>query len=177
MNIVFMGMPGSGKTTQAEILGQKLNLPVVITGAIYRQTALLDNDLGRKVKQVMEAGGLIDDEITFQVIDKHLGEIKDGFILDGFPRTLVQAQREMVKIDKVVYVAVSDEEATKRILSRNERADDTPEVITKRLEVYHQLTEPILEYYRKDGRLLEIDGSGTIEDVEKRIWEGMGNRD
>lgn len=157
-----MGVPGSGKTTQAELLAKDLNLPHIETGAVYRSIA------SKKVKQILNAGGLIDDETTFQVVDKYINEIKGGFILDGFPRTLVQAQRELFPVDKVFYIKLTDEEAIKRLLLRA-RTGETPEIIKERLAVYHQETEPILNYYRQQKKLIEIDGGGTINEVHDLI--------
>lgn len=168
MKIILMGVPGSGKTTQAELLAKDLNLPHIETGAVYRSIANEPTVLGEKVKKILGTGDLIDDETTFQVVDKYINEIKGGFILDGFPRTLVQAQRELFFIDKVFYIKLTDEEATKRLLLRA-RAGETPEIIQERLTVYHQETEPILNYYRGQKKLMEIDGSGTIEEVHDLI--------
>lgn len=171
----MMGPPGSGKSTQAQILGQRFNVPAISTGVLFREIAQQDTDLGKKIKAIIDSGGLIDDETTYEAVDKYLGILKNGFVLDGYPRTLSQAKRELVLIDKVIYIKISDELATERILKRKERADDTAEVVAHRLVVYHESTELILDYYRKQGKLLEIDGNGTIEEVEKLIWEGLGN--
>ena len=168
MNIILMGPVGSGKTTQADILSKKLSLPHIQTGEIYRKIATENSDIGKKIKTILDAGDLIDDETTFEVIDKHLKEITGGFVIDGFPRTLVQAKREVFCVDKVFYIKISDEEALKRLLLRK-REDDTSEVIVERLKVYHQETEPILDYYKNQGKLIEIDGSGSIEEVYDRI--------
>ncbi len=168
MNIILMGPVGSGKTTQADILSKKLGLPHIQTGEIYRKIATEDSSTGKKIKMILDAGDLIDDENTFEIIDKHLKEITGGFVIDGFPRTLVQAQREVFYVDKVFYIKISDEEALKRLLLRK-REDDTPEIIAERLKVYHEETEPILDYYRNQGKLVEIDGSGTIEEVTALI--------
>ncbi len=168
MNILVMGPQGSGKTTQAELLANKLNFPHIETGNIYREIAKQDSPIGRKIKEVMEKGGLVDDESTFQIVDRHLAEIKGGFVLDGFPRTLTQAQRELFPIDKVFYINLSDEEAINRLLKRG-RADDKIETIKNRLKLFHERTQPILNYYRDLGKLVEIDGSGTPDEVFKQI--------
>lgn len=172
MNIVIMGPPGSGKSTQARILAGKLDLTFVKTGDIYRELSKEATPLGEKIKSVIDSGGLVDDETTLEVVDKNLAEITSGFIVDGFPRTLVQAKRNLFPINKVVNINISDEEAVKRIIHRAEssgRADDTREVVLERLKLYHESTEPILEYYKNQGILLEVDGAGTIEEVAAQI--------
>lgn len=164
MNILVMGPQGSGKSTQAELLAQKLNLPHIETGNVYRELAKTDP----AIREVLEKGGLIDDKTTFEVVDRHLAEIKDGFVLDGFPRTLTQAQRELFPVDKVIYIGLSDEEAMKRLLARG-REDDKLETIKARLKLFHERTQPILSYYRNQGKLLEIDGAKSVEEVASQI--------
>ena len=168
MNIIIMGPQGSGKSTQAELLSQQLNLPHIETGEIYRRLSQENSPLGQKVKEILDKGDLIDDQTTFEVVDKYLAAITGGFIIDGFPRTLIQAQRERFPIDKVVYLRLSDDQAVKRLMRRG-RADDTPAVIKERLNLYHSQTEPILDHYRQSGKLVEIDGRGTIEQVNQLI--------
>lgn len=167
-----MGPVGSGKTTQAELLAKELNLPHIQTGEIYRTISQEDSPVGRKIKEILEKGDLIDDQTTFEVVDKHLAQISDGFVIEGLPRTLVQAQRELFEINKVLYIHISDQEAVARLLARG-RDDDKPDIISERLKVYHQNTEPILDYYRALGKLMEIDGSGTIEEVHRLIMQAI----
>lgn len=174
MKIIIMGPQGSGKTTQADLLSKKLNLPHISTGNIYRAVAKEDSEIGRKVKNYMDSGDLVDDETTFQIVDRHLGEIKSDFVIDGFPRTLIQAKRGIFPVGKVFYLQISDQQAIERLLLRK-RLDDTPEVIAERLKIYHQDTEPILEYYRKQGKLIEIDGSGTVEEVYNLILQKLND--
>ncbi len=172
MNIIIMGPQGSGKTTQADLLAKKLYLQHIQTGQIYRQVAKEDSPLGRKIKIVLETGKLVDDQTTLQVVDKHLSEIKTGLAIDGFPRTLVQAQRSLFPVDKVVYLNVSDSQAIQRLTLRG-REDDTKELIAERLKLYHRVTEQILDYYRHLGKLIEIDGSGTIEQTQELILQSL----
>ncbi len=174
MNIIVMGPPGSGKTTQAKLLAKKLDVPNISTGDIYRVVAKENSELGRKVKAVMDSGELLDDQTTFQIIDRHLGEIKGGFVIDGFPRTLIQAQRNVFAVDKVFYLRLDDGQAVKRLLLR-QRNDDTSEIISERLRLYHQDTEPILNYYRTQDKLVETDGGKTVEEVYQLILQALND--
>ena len=172
MNIIVMGQQGCGKTTQADLLSKYLKTPHISTGEIYRQISQQNTPLGRKVKKLLDIGQLIDDETTYQVIDQHLGKIKGGFVVDGFPRTLIQAQREPFVIDRVISINLSDQECIQRLLLRN-RFDDTKSLIEERLKLFHQETEPILNFYRQKGKLIEIDGTGSIENVHKQILKEL----
>lgn len=174
MNIIIMGAPGSGKTTQAALLAKQKGLPHIQAGEIYRRISQENTPLGRKVKEVLDRGGLIDDETTFQVVDRHLVEFKDGFVIDGFPRTLIQAEREVFTVDKVFYLRLSDQQATQRLQLRA-RPDETTEIITERLREYHRETEPVLDYYRKLGKLIEVAGSGSIEEVFQLILQALND--
>jgi adenylate kinase len=176
MNLIIMGPQGSGKSTQGDLLAEKLGIPHIQTGGIFREITKQDTDLGRMVKALIDNGNLVDDETTYRVLDQAIAPLKSGFILDGFPRTLAQAKRESFPVDKVIYVRLTDEEGIKRITSRaaiENRADDTPEAVAKRLQIYHQSTEPILDYYRQQGKLIEVDGSGTIEEVRDLIFAAL----
>lgn len=172
-NVVVMGPPGSGKGTQANLLAAKLNIPHVSTGDLYRQIEKQDTEIGRKVKAYLDKGELVDDETTFELVDRHFGEIKGGFILDGYPRTLPQAEREAVRVDVILYLCVDDSVVVDRMLSREREGEDRAK-IEKRLQVYHLQTEPVLDYYRKQGKLKEIDGNGTIPEVFALILTALG---
>jgi adenylate kinase len=172
--IVVMGPPGSGKSTQAELLAKKLNLPHLQTGQMYRRIAKINSDLGKKVKNFLSKGHLVPDEEHNQILKKEVSrpQYRQGFVLDGSPRTLNQAETLPFGVDKVFYLKVSDEETTKRLVKRG-REDDEPEVIKERLKVYHQQTEPILAYYREMGVLEEVDGEKPIEPIFEDIVERL----
>lgn len=175
MNIVLMGPQGSGKTTQAKLLAQKLNLPLVVVGDMLRQMAKENNDEGKEIKEVQKRGELIPDGQTIAIVSARLSgpDCERGFVLDGFPRNLEQAQGLDKKVDKVFYLKVTDEVGIARLLSRG-RGDDTKEAIATRLAIYHQETEPVLEFYSKQGVLEEINGEATIEEIFQEISKKVG---
>jgi adenylate kinase len=170
MNIVILGPQGSGKSTQADLLSKKINLPHVSTGSIFRQIEHDPSDLGRCVKERLPKGLLVSDEDTFTVLAQVLSkpEYHQGVIIDGFPRNLYQAQRSPIKFDKAVYLKVSDETSIARLLKR-QREDDTLELIRERLEVYHRETEPVLDYYRQLGVLTEVNGEPSEQEIFSEI--------
>ena len=176
MRIVFLGPPGAGKGTQAEIISKKLNLKKISTGDILRSEMEKETELGKIAKSYMEKGELVPDEVMIKIIESNIKNL-NGFILDGFPRTLNQAieLEKITKIDKVIYLNVPDEEIKKRLLNRG-RLDDKPEVIENRIKVYREQTQPLIEFYRNKGILYEIDGIGAIEEITKRIEEILYER-
>ncbi len=169
MHIIFLGPPGAGKGTQAEIISKKYNIKKISTGDILRSEMENGTELGKLAKRYMEKGELVPDEIMIKIIDIHTKNL-ESFILDGFPRTLNQAKEleKITKIDKVIYINVPDEEIKKRLLARG-RLDDKPEVIENRIKVYREQTQPLIDYYKNKGILFEVDGIGTIEEITKRI--------
>lgn len=181
MRLVFLGAPGAGKGTQAARVSQALGSPHISTGDIFRQNMADGTPLGRQVREIVEGGGLVPDEITTQLVAERLAEpdARAGFILDGFPRTLVQARDldEMLGeegLRAVVTLEVSSAELARRMLERG-RADDTEDSIRRRLEVYAASTEPLLDYYRTRGLLLESSGMGGVEEITARILAGLGD--
>lgn len=172
MKIVIMGPQGSGKSTQTELLAKKLKLPRIQTGQIYRDFIKQDSKTAKKVKNLIEKGILVDDKTTLKLLNDALSKTGKAFVLEGFPRTIKQVEMSDLKIDRAVYIHISDAESKKRLFLRK-RKDDTPEVIEERLRLYHQETEPVLDYYRKQGKLVEINGEQSIEKVAEEIIEKL----
>lgn len=175
MKIILIGIQGAGKSTQGNLLSEKLGVPYLSTGHIFRFLTKEKTKLGRYIKEVMNAGYLIPDKKTLDIVSQYLKrlEYQKGYILDGFPRTLMQARMFKNGIDKVVYLKVSDKEALWRLSYRNGegRNDETLLAIRKRIELFHKLTEPVLDFYHQKGILLEIDGEKSIEEVQRQILE------
>ncbi|MBI2195675.1 MAG: nucleoside monophosphate kinase [Candidatus Levybacteria bacterium] len=178
MKLILIGIQGAGKSTQGNLLSEKLGIPYLSTGHIFRELAREKTSLGRYIKEVMNAGYLISDEKTLQIVTEYLHrpEYENGYILDGFPRTIAQAEAFKNGIDKVVYLKVSDREALWRLSYRddNNRQDETLTAIRKRIEQFNLLTKPVLDYYRKIGKLVEVNGESSIEEVFQSILEGIG---
>ncbi len=175
--LVFLGPPGSGKGTQSEILREKYGFVHIATGDIFRWHIKHGTELGKRIREYLERGELVPDDITISVVEQKIRESLNprGFIFDGFPRTIKQAEKldEMLgklglKVDLVIYLNVSREEATRRLLARG-RHDDKPETIKRRFDEYEEKTKKIREYYEEKGLLVEIDGEKTIEEVHESI--------
>lgn len=177
MNIILMGIQGSGKSTQGNLLTKELKLPYLSSGHIFREMAKEKSKWGRYVKETLSAGYLIADQKTVPIIHEYLSkkEYQEGWILDGFPRTTIQAKKFKYPVHKVIYLKVSDKEALWRLSYRNGdvRDDETLRAVRKRIELYHKVTEPVLEYYRKMNLLAEINGELPIEEVHKKIMKYM----
>ena len=211
MNLILLGAPGAGKGTQGEIIRERLDIPTISTGVILREAIKAGTPLGQQAKAIIDQGGLVPDEVVNGIVRERLAQedCKTGFILDGFPRPLPQAQaldQMGVQIDKVLYIQVPDALIEERLCNRRVcegcgatyhllnqpssagdlcekcggkliiRKDDKPETIRERLATYHQMTEPLADYYRSQGKLSEIDGSTTIEaatEATLRALEGQ----
>lgn len=175
MKIILIGIQGSGKSTQGNLLRDKLNIPYLSSGHILRNIAKEKTREGRYIKETINAGVLVPDDKMTSIIEVYLGreEYEGGYILDGFPRTLEQAKAFREKIDKVIYLKVSDKEALWRLSYRNGevREDETLLALRKRIELFHQFTEPVLDYFREKGILIEIDGEKPVENIHKEILE------
>lgn len=208
MKLIFIGPQGSGKGTQAFRLKEKLNIPHISTGDIFRENIKNNTELGIEAQKYMNEGKLVPDELVIRLIKDRLSQddAKTGFILDGFPRNTEQAKAlsEATDIDKVVLIDLDDATAIERIGGRRtckkcgtvyhvkfnppkeegkcdedgeeliQRDDDKEEAIKKRLEIYHKETQPISDFYKEQGILISVDGSKSIDDVEKDINKKLG---
>ncbi len=184
MNVLVLGPQGSGKGTQATRLAEEHQIPHVSTGDMFRA---LDgsSELGREVKTIMDRGDLVPDEITIRMIRDRLAkdDAEVGFILDGFPRNLAQAEAldEMLAeigraLDVIFFFDLDDATATERALGRAHeegRTDDTPETIARRLAVYHEQTEPVVEHYRTTGKLVPLHAARPVDDVQGEIHSAL----
>ena len=183
MNLILFGPPGAGKGTQAKILIERFNIVQVSTGDMLREEVKSGSDLGKLAKEIMDKGNLVSDEIIMSMIKKRITkpDCKNGFILDGFPRTYNQAinldtilNSLNLKIDKVIEINVDEKLLLQRILNRasenqSTREDDNSEILKNRIIVYKKDTLPVLEYYRKLNKLYTVDGMLNIEEVSKNI--------
>ncbi len=172
MKLILIGIQGAGKSTQGNILSEKLGIPYLSTGHIFREMTREKTPIGRYLKEIMNSGALIPDETTLEIVSEYLKrpEYEKGYIMDGFPRTTKQAQAFENGIDKVIYLRVSDKEALWRLAYRiDEREDSTLVAIRKRIELFHEVTEPVIEWYRKKGQLVEVDGEKEIKAISEEI--------
>ncbi|HVT01571.1 MAG TPA: nucleoside monophosphate kinase [Patescibacteria group bacterium] len=176
MKIVLIGIQGSGKSTQGNMLSQKLNIPYLSTGHIFREMAREHTSFGRYIKETMNAGYLIPDDKTLEIVSEYLNrpEYKNGYILDGFPRTEKQAHDFSNGIDRLVYIMVPDDEALRRLSTRDDgREDAASQALKKRVELFHKFTEPVIDYYRNKNELVEINGVQDIEKVHEDICKAL----
>ncbi|OBA91267.1 adenylate kinase [Mycobacteriaceae bacterium 1482268.1] len=181
MRLVLLGPPGAGKGTQAEKLSEKLGVPQISTGDLFRENISNGTPLGLEAKRYLDAGDLVPSELTNKLVEERIEQpdAADGFILDGYPRSVAQAEAldEMLKnhgtkLDAVLEFVVSEEELFKRLKSRG-RADDTEEVIHNRMKVYADETKPLLEYYSKNN-LQTVDAVGGLDEVFARALRAVG---
>jgi adenylate kinase len=180
MRVVLLGAPGAGKGTQAVKLAEKLQIPHLSTGELFRHNISTGTKLGLEAKRYLDAGDLVPSELTNELVDDRLTEpdTRDGFILDGYPRSVPQAQalhdmleRRGTQLDAVVEFRVPQDELLERLRARG-RADDTDEVILNRMNVYRDETAPLLEYYRNE--LKTVDAVGTVDEVFARALRALG---
>ena len=209
MNLILLGAPGAGKGTQAELLTEKLTIPAISTGNMLREAIANGSALGQKVKKFMDEGSLVPDDVILDIVAERVSraDCANGFILDGVPRTLAQAEAldaRSVSIDHVISIEIDDELIEGRMTGRRVcgncgasyhivanppkaegvcdqcgsalviRKDDAPETVRHRLEVYHQQTEVLKDYYQRGGKLRLINGNQPIEDANRDILEAIG---
>ena len=208
MKLILLGAPGAGKGTQAEIIAEKKNIPTISTGNILREALKNGTEMGLKAKTYMESGQLVPDEILIGIIKDRVQEAdcQNGYILDGFPRTIPQAEaldQMGAGIDVVLDIEVADEDIITRMSGRRvcekcgssyhvlykqpkaegvcdacagalvQRKDDHPNTVKERLQVYHPQTEPLKEYYSKQGKLRVVHGQDKVEDTTKKVLEAL----
>jgi adenylate kinase len=176
MKIILIGIQGSGKSTQGNLLSEKLKLPYLSTGHIFRELAKEKTPQGRYIKETINAGFLVPDHKTLEIVEEYLKkpEYQNGYILDGFPRTVKQAEQFHDGVEKVIYLEVSDKEALWRLSGREEeREDETLKAIRRRIELFHEHTKPVLDFYRVRHELLDINGEQTIEAINNEILEKL----
>ncbi|MGI5894538.1 MAG: adenylate kinase [Candidatus Merdivicinus sp.] len=200
MNLILLGAPGAGKGTQAEVICNALHIPAISTGNILREAIKNGTALGMEAKTYMDGGKLVPDEIVINILKERLAQddCQNGFILDGFPRTVPQAEaldQMQVRIDRVVSLEVPDETIAARLSGRRvcescgasyhtqykpskqegvcdacggktvQRKDDHPDTVKERLRVYHEQTEPLIDYYTKAGKLVVVEGQEEVADT------------
>ncbi len=194
MRVVLLGPPGAGKGTQAQIIAGQLGVPAISTGDIFRANVSGQTALGVQVKAYLDAGDLVPDAITVAMVKDRLAEpdAKAGFLLDGFPRSIPQAEqlRDSLaelghSLDRVLELVVDEEELVRRLSGRRmlvdgqmvQRDDDKPETVRHRLQVYREQTEPLSGFYESAGLLSRIDAIGEIEEVTARAMKALGAAD
>ena len=209
MKIIFLGAPGAGKGTQAEIVSARLGIPTISTGAIIREAIKNGTETGLKAKKFIEHGNLLPDDVVIEIVKERIAksDCSHGYILDGFPRTVPQAEaldHMGVVLDKVVSLEVDDEVILERMTGRRVcsicgktyhihhapskdgqncdkcktelsiRADDAPEVVKSRLDLYHDITEPLKHYYADSGKLVLVPGEEEIATTTRHTLEALG---
>ena len=183
-NLILMGPPGSGKGTQAKRLVEKYAIPQISTGDILREAVASGSEIGKRAKAIMDRGDLVPDEVVIEIVRQRLArpDCKQGFVLDGFPRTLNQAKSlDAILVEqgrepaRVLARPVADDALRRRILVRGEgRADDNETAIRKRLEVYRRDTEPVLAHYA--AAVSRIDGIGSMDEITARLVAALEKR-
>lgn len=206
MRIIMMGAPGAGKGTQAAAIVERYGIPQISTGEMFRTAVRAGSELGRRAEGYMKRGELVPDEVTIGIVSERLTEsdCEGGFILDGFPRTVEQAEAlgKITEIDKVINIRVPQEKLIERAVGRRicrecgetyhikykpadsgrcskcggelyQRADDNEETMRNRLSTYEEWTKPLIEYYKKQGKYIEIDGSKPISEVEAELMNNL----
>jgi adenylate kinase len=187
MRLILLGPPGAGKGTQAKILVEAYGIPQLSTGDILRAAIAAQTPLGLEAKSIMDRGDLVSDVIVNGIVSERIDaeDCKPGFILDGFPRTIAQAEAldgmlasKGIKLDAVIELTADADELVRRVIQRSKdsnRPDDNPEVIRKRLDVYQTSTAPLVDYYSRQGLVKTVDGMEPVETVTTAIKAALGN--
>ncbi|MFT4163651.1 MAG: adenylate kinase [Microlunatus sp.] len=185
MRLLIMGPPGAGKGTQAKLIAEHYGIPAISTGDIFRSMKTADTPLARQVRDIMNSGGYVSDDITNQIVAERLAEpdCGSGFLLDGYPRTLAQVETldaaltaSGTPLDAVLALTADTDEVVARLLKRAEiegRSDDNEDTIRVRLQTYAEQTAPLLEVYGNAGLLVEVDGLGEIDEVSERVFAAL----
>lgn len=188
VRLLIVGPPGAGKGTQAARIAQQFGIPTISTGDIFRANIVGETELGKRVKAIVDAGDYVPDELTNELVTDRLAEADatTGFLLDGYPRTPQQVRYldELLtshghKLDAVLRLVADQDEIVRRLTQRateQGRADDSEEAIRHRQEVYQRETAPVLEMFRDQGLLIEVDGLGTVDEVAERIRSAFAER-
>jgi adenylate kinase len=179
-NVLIMGPPGSGKGTQAERIAEKRRMPHISTGDMLRAAIAEGSELGERVKATLERGDLVSDDLMLEIVKERLAQpdAENGFLLDGFPRTVAQAEALLDalegdrQLDAVIVMQVPEEELVGRVLGRG-RDDDTEETIRHRLKVYEEQTEPVLAVLEGRVPRYDVDGVGDVEEITRRIENAL----
>src|SRR3989344_8524682 len=176
MKIIFLGSQGSGKSTQAQLVAKKLNLPCIEMGQLFRDKEKDKDSQAQEIKRALDVGELVPDEIAIKTLQSRIikPDCANGYVLDGYPRNYAQLEGLEKDIDKVFYIKVSDQEGIRRLIVRA-RHDDNLSTVTKRLQIYHRITEPLLTYFRQKGILEEINGHRKVEEVADDIKKRLEN--
>jgi adenylate kinase len=185
MRLILMGPPGAGKGTQAKVIAERLSVPAISTGDIFRRNVTEQTELGIAAKRYMDAGDYVPDEITNAMVRDRINEpdAADGFLLDGYPRTVAQvAELDAMllesgqAIDAVIVLTVDKDEVVQRLVKRAHaegRSDDDEEVMRHRQDVYSEQTAPLIEVYDDRGLLIEVDGMGPVDEVTSRVFKAL----
>ena len=181
MRIILFGPPGCGKGTQATFISEALAIPHLSTGDMLRSAVSSESEIGLKAKYIMESGGLVSDQIVLSIVEERIGkdDCEKGFILDGFPRTVNQAEKLDLllstnqKLDYVLRIKVDEEEIIKRLIDRS-REDDKPDIIKNRFKTYNSETQPLIPFYEERKILFNVNGMQEIEKVSEDIKKVIG---
>lgn len=179
MKILIAGPQGSGKSTQAVLLAQDLEVPCIQLGEILRTISLVeDSQIAKTVKEAISQGKLAPFDTVAKFVNKRLSQVdcRRGFVLDGFPRSDKDIENLNQKLDKVIYLKISEEAGVKRLLARG-RTDDKQDLIKERLRIYHSETQPVLDYFAKLGILIEVDGEKTVAQIHQDIVQKLAIND